>query len=241
MRELLPRRGEDLDRVEDAAEKGQRQDQDVVDEAVVVEALGVDPDDDAERREENDEQQRRDDQVDRTLDRDAGERQGDDDQRDPDRQRAEDAAEHVAEVHPPRLHRRGEDVVDVAVVAGLQQRRGVVREGGLGHRHRDQAGDDEDVVVEAVDLLDAIAEREAEDEDEERRGDDRREDRLRPQARHPPALAEDERPHRAGGIGTGIALCRCRRRSCRGRVGSAHDRSSSAAITAGSEVDTVCR
>ena len=52
------------------------------------------------------------------------------------------------EVDLPRAHRRGEHVVEVAVEARLEDRRRVVGVGGLDHRHRDQAGHDEDVVVE---------------------------------------------------------------------------------------------
>src|SRR5215218_2935097 len=54
----------------------------------------------------------------------------------------------------------------IAVAAGLKDRAGVVRVGGLGHRHRDQARDDEFPVGEALDLVDPSAKREAEDEDE---------------------------------------------------------------------------
>ena len=94
----------------------------------------------------------------------------------------------------PRLtshaaHRRREHVVDVAVEARLEDRRGVVRVRGLRHSHRDQSGDDEDLVVEAVDLLDAPADREPEDEDEQGAGQHGRGDRLRPQLRDAVDLA----------------------------------------------------
>ena len=50
VRDLRPRRAEPAHRVEDPAQERQRQDEDVVDERVMVERLGVDPDDHAERR-----------------------------------------------------------------------------------------------------------------------------------------------------------------------------------------------
>ncbi len=109
-----------------------------------------------------------------------------------DEQGAEGAADQVAEVHLPGVHRGGEDVVDEAVAAALVDRAGVVGVGGLGHRHRDQAGDDEDLVVEALDLVDAAAEREAEDDDEEQGGDDRRQRRLGPELEDAVALAAAE-------------------------------------------------
>ena len=105
---------------------------------------------------------------------------------------AEGAADQVAEVDLPVVDRGGEDVVDVAVGAALEDGARVVGVGGLGHRHRDQAGDDELVVVEAVDLLDPAAEAEAEDDDEEQGGDDRRERRLGPEAQDAVALAARE-------------------------------------------------
>ncbi|WP_223201940.1 hypothetical protein, partial [Streptococcus pneumoniae] len=49
----------------------------------------------------------------------------------------------------------------------------------LHHRHCDQAGHDELVVGDSVDATDPARQREPEDEDEQRRRDDRREDRLR--------------------------------------------------------------
>ena len=138
----------------------------------------------------------------RLLDRGAGDRDGEGGERAADDQGAEGAADQEAEVHLPGVHRRGEDVVDEAVAAGLVDRARVVRVGGLRHRHRDQAGDDEDLVVEAVDLADAAAEREAEDDDEEQRGDDRRQRRLRPQLEHAVALAAAEPVGRARGSGS---------------------------------------
>src|SRR3954454_18628906 len=57
VRELVPRAGQRVDRVEDAAQERQRQEHDVRDERRVVPRLGVDADDHAERAEE-DQQQR---------------------------------------------------------------------------------------------------------------------------------------------------------------------------------------
>jgi hypothetical protein len=58
-------------------------------------------------------------------------------------------------------------------------------------------GHDELAVGHAVDVLDAPAQREPEDEDEEERGDHRRRDRLDPQLQHAVDLARRERPQAA--------------------------------------------
>jgi hypothetical protein len=96
---------------------------------------------------------------------------------------------------------RGEHVVEVAVEARLEDRRRVVGVGGLDHGHRDEAGHDVDLVVDAVDLLDAAAERQTEDEDEEERAEDRGDDGLRPQLEHAVRLAraQGDEPAVAGG------------------------------------------
>ena len=117
-----------------------------------------------------------------------------------DGERPHDAADRVAERHLPGPHWRREHVVDVAVEARLEDRRGVVGERGLDHPHRDQPGNDEHLVVHVAHLLDAPAEREPEHEDEEHRGDHRREHGLRPELRDAQGLAlaePDEARHDA--------------------------------------------
>ncbi len=197
MRQLVPGRRQAVDRVEGAAEEAERDDHDVLDEAGEVPRLRVDADDHAERGEQH---EREDDgeREDRGLvHRHRGDREREGDERDGDQERSDRAAEGEAEVDLPRLHRRGEHVVDVAVEAGLEDRRGVVRVGRLDHRHRDEAGDDVGLVVDPVDLLDRVAEGEAEDEDEEEGRDDRRGDRLRPQLQDPVDLAGGQRDEAA--------------------------------------------
>jgi hypothetical protein len=95
-----------LDRVEDAAEEDERQDHDVRDERVVVEGVGEDPDDRAERTEDHDPEHDGRGQDERLLDPDARDGQRQRRQRDADRKRAHDAADRVAEVQLPRVHRR---------------------------------------------------------------------------------------------------------------------------------------
>ena len=78
--------------------------------------------------------------------------------------------------------------------------------GGLRHRHRDQAGDDELVVVEALHLLDPPAQGKPEDDDEEQGGDHRRERRLGPEAQHAVALAAGEPEKALPGFGWTCSL-----------------------------------
>ena len=195
--DLLPRRGQPADRVEDPAQERQRQDDDAVDEHVVVEGLGVDADDHAEGREQHQRERHRQDQHPGLVDGHVDDDQREHEQGHADGQRAHRAAERQAQVDLPGAHGRREDVVQVAVEPGLEHRRGVVRVGGLDHRHRDQPGHDEHVVGEAVDLLDAPAQRQPEHEDEQERRDHRRDDGLRPQLEHPQDLAAREPEERA--------------------------------------------
>jgi hypothetical protein len=156
---------------------------------VVVEGLGVGADHDPQRAEQGDDQKRGGDQLGRVVHRDAGQRDRDRQQAGADQQRAEDAADRQPQVHLPGVDGGRQDVVDVAVGARLEDRAGVVGVGGLRHRHRDQPGDDELAVRKALDLADPRGEREAEDEDEERRGDHGRERRLRPELQNPQHLS----------------------------------------------------
>lgn len=57
----------------------------------------------------------------------------------------------------------------------------------------EQPGEDELEIGDALDLPDAVAEHTAEDRQEERSGDDRRQDRLRPERENPPHLPVGER------------------------------------------------
>ena len=168
---------------------------------VWIEGLGVDPDDRAEGAEAADEKEDRDEQQGGVLDRGAGDREGEGGEPDADDQRPEGAADQIADVHLPVMDRGGEHVVDEAVVPALEDRRGVVRVGGLGHRHRDQAGDDELLVLVALDHADPAAEREAEDDDEEQRADHRRERGLGPEAQDAVALTPREPEESLPGVG----------------------------------------
>ena len=218
--DLLPRRRQQVDRVEDAAEEAQRQDQDVVDEAGLVPRLGVDADDDAQEGEEDEQDDDRQREHERLAHRHVGDGEREDEQPAADRQRAHDAADREPEVDLPRAHRRRQHVVDVAVRARLVDRRRVVGVRRLRHRHRDEAGHDEDVVLDAADLADAPAERQPEDDDEQKRREHRRRDRLRPELEHAVGLAQREREQPAVAIeqsGHRFEARRSCRASSRGR------------------------
>ena len=116
-----------------------------------------------------------------------------------------------------RLGRRGADIADDDLEVGDRRREDLVdradelrevdAEGGVGdrlHQHgeHDEAGDDEGAVGDAVDLLDARADRGAEDHEVERGRDDRRDEALEKRAEGPRSSRTGRSP-------------RCRASSCR--------------------------
>src|SRR3954469_18578627 len=105
--ELLPRGSQAGDGVEDAAEEGEGEDDDVVDEARMVEGLGIDADDRAEGSEADDQEEDGDHEQRRLLDWRAGDRDRERGEADADDQRAEGAADQVADVDLPVVDRRG--------------------------------------------------------------------------------------------------------------------------------------
>ena len=106
---------------------------------------------------------------------------------------AQEAAEREREQQLERRGGRGELVVDRALELLLQDRRRVVGEGVHRPGHQDQPGHDEDDVVDAVQLVDARAERGAEDRDVEERLEQRRAERLALDLHEARDLAPDER------------------------------------------------
>ena len=121
-------------------------------EGDVVELLGAHPDQHPELGEEEADQEQRRDQDEDVVDRQVDEQRGGDEGQRGDDQAAHEAAEREGEQQLQRRGRRGELVLDRALELLLQDRGGVVGEGVDREGHHDQAGDDEDDVVDPVQL-----------------------------------------------------------------------------------------
>jgi hypothetical protein len=129
----------------------------LVTNAVWFPGLCVDADDHAEGAEEHEQQEQGEREHERVLDGDAGDGRRDREQAGADQQRAHGAADVEREIDLPAAHRRRQDIVEVAIEAGLEDGRRVVGVRRLRHAHRDQARHDEHLVGHPGDLLDAPA------------------------------------------------------------------------------------
>ena len=138
--------------VEDAAEEDQRLQHEGLGDGDVVELLGADADQDAELGEEEADQEERRDQDEDVVDRQVDQQRGGDEGQRRDQEAADEAAEREGEQQLQRRGRRGELVLDRALELLLEDRGGVVGEGVGRPGHHDQAGDDEDDVVDPVQL-----------------------------------------------------------------------------------------
>ena len=182
-------------RIERAAEKRQRRDDQKRHDLQLLEAVGPQPENKAEQAETDRGQQQKGEHPERMLDmqRHEQKRRRQDDQPENDRfgRRRADIAEHDLE----RRHRRREDFVD-----GADEARKIDAERGIGHALRqqhqhDQAGHDEGAVSDAVDLGDARADRGAEHDEIERGRDHRRHDALEQRPSGPRHLVHIDRAH----------------------------------------------
>ncbi len=174
----LERLGQQRRRVEDAAEEDQRLQDELLGNRDVVELLGADADQDAELGEEEADEEEPRDQDEDVLDGQVDEDRSGDEREHSDDAAAGEAAEREGGEQLRRRGGRGELILDRALELLLEDRRGVVRERVHRPGHHDQAGDHEDDVVEAVQRVDAAAERRAEDRDVEEGLEQRRADRL---------------------------------------------------------------
>ena len=193
----LPERRQHVDRIEAAAEERQRRENEQRNDLQLLEALGPQPDDEAEQaegRRGQDQERQHPDRM-RDLDRHEQAGGGEDDEAEDDRLgggRA-DIAEHDLE----RRYRRRQNLEDRA-----DEAREIDAERGVHHalreqRHHDQPRHDERAIADALDLRDARADRGAEHHEIQRRRKHRRHDALEdraPGARH---LEPVDRPDRA--------------------------------------------
>ncbi len=99
-----------------------------------------------------------------------------------DAQTARHPAADVARDDNVSRHRRHQQLFNVALELGAEERRGHVGVGVGDHRHHDQAGHDKLHIGEAVHLTDPRANQVAEDNKVESHGDHRRHQRLDPDA-----------------------------------------------------------
>ena len=173
-----PRLGQQRRRVEHPAEKDQRRQHEGLSDRHIVELLGTHPDQHAQLREEEPDQEQPGYQDQDVLDRQVDQkRRGDEGEHGHDRTAGE-AAKRKRGQQLERGRRRGELILDRALELLLEDRRGVVGERVHRPGHHDQAWDDEDHVFEAVQRVDARAQRGSEHRDVEERLEQRRANRL---------------------------------------------------------------
>src|SRR6185437_9486526 len=177
-RDLLPQRRQYADRIEGAAEKRQRRDEQQRNDLQFLEAVRPDADDEAEQAEGDGGEQHEDHHPQRMGDVQGDEQnrgcEDDDGKDDGFCRRRADEAEHDFE----KRHGRRQDLVDRA-----DEAREIDAERGVHHalreqRQHDEAGYDEGAVADAFDLRNARADRRAEDDEIKRGGNHRRDDAL---------------------------------------------------------------
>jgi hypothetical protein len=156
-----------------------------------VERLGPDSRDDAQRPEDHTGKEK-DRRRHRRFGSLVGERQREQCDRQGRAQGAHEPTDHIREHDLPRAQRRAEHILEVALALGLEEARRAVGERLAGDRHHEQPREDEAHVGQPLDVVDALAERAAEDGEEEHAGEHRRENRLRPQRHDAPRLAAGE-------------------------------------------------
>jgi len=195
-RDGLPQRRQHVDRIEAAAQEGERRDDQQRHHLQLLEAVGPDADDEAEHAEGGRRQHQEQHHPQRMLDAQRHEqpRGGHDDEPEDDRLggRRADVGEHDLQ----RRHRCRQQLVDGAGELGEVDAERGVGDALRQQRQHHQPGHDEGAVADAAHLRDARADRRAEHDEIQRRRDHRRDDALHqraPGARHLEAV---DRAHR---------------------------------------------
>ena len=196
-----------VDRVERAAEEGQRRHDQHRDELHLLPVLRPDADDESEQAEGDGRQQHERDHPERVQDRDRHEERG---------RREDDEAQHhrfrgggadVAEHDLEGRDRRGQDLEDRARELREVDAERRIRDALGEERQHDEARHDEGAVADATDLRHARADRRAEHDHEERRRDDRRQHALQDRAQ--------ESRHLEAVDGPDAVAIECRHAHCR--------------------------
>src|ERR1043166_2528384 len=182
-----PRRRQHVDRVECAAQKRQRRDDEHRDELELLEAVGPQTDDEAEKAERGRGEHKETDHPERMHNLDRHEQGGGRENHKPQHDRLRRPRADLADDDLERRDRRRQNLVDRAGELGKIDAERRVHDALREQREHHQARDDERAVRYAADLRHARADRRAENHEVERRRDHRRHHALqqRPQrARH---------------------------------------------------------
>ncbi len=181
-RDRLPDARQHVDRIERAAEEGQRSDDQHRDHLQLLEVVGPDADHEAEQAEGEGDQHQECQHPDRMLDAQRHEEGGgcQDDEADHDRFRRRGA--DVADDDLQGRDGGREDLVDGADEAWEIDGEGGVRDALRQHRHQDETRDDKGAVGHALHFRDAAADGAAEHHEIEGRREHRRQDALQRRA-----------------------------------------------------------
>ena len=182
MRQPLPERRQQGQRVEHPAEIGQRRQHKGRDQADVIEGLGKHRVQQPGQREQHrgKEQRQGDKQPGVNLERHKEQRHRG--HQDAHAQPARHPAAHIAGDNHVRRHRCHQQLLNVALKLGAEERRGDVGVSVGDHRHHDQARHDKLHIGKAMHLADARADQVAENHEVQGHGDHRRHQRLHPDA-----------------------------------------------------------
>src|SRR6185312_12106780 len=163
-----------VDGREHTAHHRHRHDEEDVEDVELLEILRPQPDDDAEQAENERHRRHPEQELGDVPDRGHAEARPDGEDAERRDDRADDDAGQHADDHLDIGERRHQRLLDEAQEALEIDRRGRLQEGGVDDVHHQDAGQHELQIAVPADLLDAPAQHEAEDEDEQQRADPRR-------------------------------------------------------------------
>ena len=184
--------GEHIDRIEHAAEIGERRQHERREPGYVVEVLREQGVDESAEREHHAGQQHGGDDGDRVRYLEAGEKERNQADGEADQQPAQHAAGDISAQDQPIWQRRYQEFLEVLAELGAEKGRYDVAEGIGDDGHHDESGSDELHVLIAVDLAHPLPDQAAENHEVQRRGHDRRDDGLAPDAHDAIELTNDD-------------------------------------------------
>ena len=183
-RDLLPRRRQHVDRIEAAAQEGQRRDDHQWHDLQLLEAVGPDAEDEAQQAEGQRGQHQEAQHPHRMGDGEVDEQPRRAQHQQPEQDRLAGRGADIAEHDLQRRHRRRQQFVDRAGELGHVDAEGGVGDALRQDRHHDQPRHDEGRVADAVDRGHARADGRAEDHEVQRGAEHRRGDALHQRAPH---------------------------------------------------------